>query len=236
MAATTERARRVVDDALARDHLLVTVAARDAENEEPTPEDLYETGCVIRIVRVLKADDGSQRLWVQGLRRVRIEEYEEREPYLRARITPVDDIVEPSLVLEALHRNVREQFLQLTEDSSTVPEPVRTLVTNLEDPAVLSDQVAANIAIPLEQRQQLLETLQVRTRLERLSEHLAREHEVRRLEQDIREEVQEELSRNQREYVLREQARAIRRQLGDGEAGGDQVQPLRARLQAAGRP
>jgi len=236
MAATTERARRVVDDALARDHLLVTVAARETESEEPSPEDLYEIGCVIRIVRVLKADDGSQRLWVQGLRRVRIAEYVETEPYLRARVTPVDDEVEPSLVLEALHRNVREQFLQLTEDSSTVPEPVRTLVANLEDPAVLSDQVAANIAIPLDQRQQLLETLQVRTRLERLSEHLAREHEVRRLEQDIREEVQEELSRNQREYVLREQARAIRRQLGDGDAGGDQVQALRARLEAAGLP
>jgi ATP-dependent Lon protease len=236
MAATTERARRVVDDALARDHLLVTVAARDAESEEPSPGDLYEMGCVIRIVRVLKADDGSQRLWVQGLRRVRIVEYVETEPYLRARVQPVDDEIEPSLVLEALHRNVREQFLQLTEDSSTVPEPVRTLVANLEDPAVLSDQVAANIAIPLEQRQQLLETLQVRTRLERLSEHLAREHEVRRLEQDIREEVQEELSRNQREYVLREQARAIRRQLGDGDSGGDQVQALRARLEAAGLP
>src|SRR5262245_11780521 len=234
--APTERARRLVDDAQASDALLVAVAARDATVEEPGPADLYSFGTAVRILRVLDAREGGRRLYVQGLRRVRIESYLETEPYLRARIAPVADDLREGLELEALHRNVSTQFLLLTEEYSSVPEAVRSLVSSVDDPVVLGDHVAAHLGLTVADRQELLETMNVRTRLERLSEHLARERGVRRLEQQIREEVQEELSRSQREYVLREQARAIRRQLGDGSGPAEVVDVLRQRIEDAGLP
>jgi ATP-dependent Lon protease len=236
MLATTERAKRLVDDALAGDRLLVAVAARDPEVDEPSPTDLYEFGTAVRILRMLKTEDGMHRLWVQGVRRVRIVEMLEAEPYLRASIEPLDEVVEPGVELEALEHNVRTVFLELAEDSGTISEAIRTLVAGVEDPSTLADVVAANLGLPVEERQEMLELTNVRERLERVSVSLAREREVRRLEEEVRQEVQAELSKNQREYVLREQARAIRRQLGESETPEELVDELRRRLDEAQPP
>jgi ATP-dependent Lon protease len=227
MAATTERAKRLVDDALASDRLIVTVAARDAEVAEPAPEHLYAVGTVVRILRMTKSEDGAQRLWVQGLRRVEIGSYEQTQPYLRAHVKAIAETQVANLELEALHRNVSRQFAIVAEGSQTVSEPVRAMVAQLQDSSALADVVAANLGLAVGDRQELLETIDVQARLERLSEHLAREAEVRSLEQEIRTQVQEELTRSQREYVLREQARAIRRQLGerDAERAGRRAAP-----------
>jgi ATP-dependent Lon protease len=236
MAATTERARSLVEDVLAADRLLVAVGARDAQIEEPGPADLYSVGTVVRVLRMIKAQDGSLRLWVQGLRRVRVVEFVQERPYLRARIEPLVERVEPGLEVEALRRNVTTQFLQMTESGSLVSAPVRALVASLEDPSAVADAVAANLNVPVAERQELLETADVQARLERVSFLLAREREVQRLDEEISEEVQAELSRSQREYVLREQARAIRRQLGEAASPAEQVEELRQRLDAAGLP
>ncbi|MFQ5515717.1 MAG: endopeptidase La [Myxococcota bacterium] len=231
MLASTERARQLVDDALAGDRLLITVAVRDPENDKPGPKDLHEVGTAVRILRMLRTEEGTQRLWVQGLKRARILEYLATQPYLRARIEPLEEEIHPGLDLEALQRNVTTQFGQLAENSPNIADAVRMLVANLENPATLSDVVAANLGLSLSDRQELLEQTNVRVRLERLSEHLAREQEVRRLESEIRDQVQQELSRSQREYVLREQARAIRRQLGEAESPSEQVEQLRQKLE-----
>jgi ATP-dependent Lon protease len=236
MVATTERAKRLVDDALASDRLIVTVAARDPEKTEPGPDDLYRVGTAVRVLRMAKSEDGAQRLWVQGLRRVAIESWSETTPYLRGRITPLEETSASGLELEALHRNVSRQFAVIAEGSQNVSEPVRTMVAQLTDSSALADVVASNLGLSVDERQRLLETLDVQKRLERLSEHLAREQEVRSLEQEIRSQVQEELSRSQREYVLREQARAIRRQLGEYESPSDQVDDLRRRIEEAHVP
>ncbi len=235
MLATTDRAKRLVEDALAADRLFVAATARDPEVQEPTPEQIHPVGTAVRILRMSGSGD-AVRLWVQGIRRVRIEEYVATQPYLRARIRVLEDGIRSELDLEALRRNVARQFVQMTEDSQTVPDAVRALVSSLEDPAVLSDVVAANAGLSVEDRQDLLATTDVQERLERLSIHLAREREVRRLEEEIRGEVQSELSRSQREYVLREQARAIRRQLGEASSPSEQVDELRKRLEAADPP
>jgi ATP-dependent Lon protease len=236
MIATTPRAQLVVEQALEGDRLLAAVAARDSEIETPQPKDLYDVATAIRILRVVKRSDGSQRLWVQGVRRVELVEYLETEPALRARVVPIVDRVTPSLELEALHRHVSTQFLKVSEEKGDVREPVRALVSGVEDSSVLADVVAANLGLSVELRQQLLAEPDVEKRLERISEHLAREHEVSRLEEEIRTQVQEELSRSQREYVLREQARAIRRQLGEAADTAEQVDLLRERLEARALP
>ena len=236
MVATTERARALVDSALKGDRLLVTVASRDAEVEEPGPEDLYEVGTAVRILRVVKTGEDALRLFVQGLRRCAIGAYESTTPYLQARINTLDEDTAKGLEAEALHRNVSQQFLEVSGTAGGVPDAVRALIVQIEDSGMLADVVAAHLDLTVEEQQKLLETTQVRARLERLSEHLAREHEVRHLEEEIREQVQEELSRNQREYILREQARAIRRQLGDYDSPAQQVEELRERIERAGVP
>ncbi|HTO53457.1 MAG TPA: endopeptidase La [Myxococcota bacterium] len=236
MVATTERAKRLVDDALASDRLIVTVAARDPEKTEPGPDDLYSVGTAVRVLRMSKSEDGAQRLWVQGVRRVAIEGWTSTTPYLRGRVRPLEETTHTGLELEALHRNVSRQFAVIAEGSQNVSEPVRTMVAQLTDSSALADVVASNLGLSVDERQHLLETLDVQKRLERLSEHLAREQEVRSLEQEIRSQVQEELSRSQREYVLREQARAIRRQLGEYESPSDQVEDLRRRIEEAHVP
>jgi ATP-dependent Lon protease len=236
MVATTERAKKLVDDALASDRLIVTVAARDPEKPEPGPDDLYRVGTAVRVLRMSKSEDGAQRLWVQGVRRVAIEGWVETTPYLRGRIRPLEETMLGGLELEALHRNVSRQFAVVAEGSQNVSEPVRTMVAQLTDSSALADVVASNLGLSVDERQRLLETLDVQKRLERLSEHLAREQEVRSLEQEIRSQVQEELSRSQREYVLREQARAIRRQLGEYESPSEQVDELRKRIEEAKVP
>ncbi|MCH6564170.1 MAG: LON peptidase substrate-binding domain-containing protein, partial [Myxococcales bacterium] len=218
MVATTERAQRLIDDALAGDRLLVAVAAKDPEIDEPGHADLYDVGTVVRILRMIKTEEGAQRLWVQGLLRVKILEYESSEPYMRARVEVLEEQEGRGLEVEALQRNVSTQFNQIAEGLSNIPEAVRALVMGLEDTSALCDVVAANLGLSVPDRQELLEMVRVRERLERVSAHLAREQEVRRLEEEIRGEVQEELSRSQREYVLREQARAIRRQPGESES------------------
>ena len=236
MVVTTERARRLVDDVLSRDRLLVVVASRDPDIDEPGPEDTYGIGTAVRVLRMVKTQEGAHRLLVQGLRRVRIDEYLETQPYLRARVTPIEERATTSLDLEALFRNVRIQFLQLTEGSSNVSDTLRSLVAGVEDSKVLTDLVGANLGLSVADRQELLEEPDVQKRLERLSAHLAREAVVRRVEEDIRDQVQAELSRSQREYVLREQARAIRRQLGEGETPEEQVEELKRKLDEAGVP
>jgi ATP-dependent Lon protease len=236
MIATTERAKKLVDEALQGDRLLVVVASRDAEATEPDPSDLYGVGTAVRIVRMAESEDGSQRLWVQGTRRVQIGAYTQTTPYLRAAVEEFALVVQPSLDLEALHRNVSSQFLQFTEEGGSVPDAVRVLVSGLDDSAVLSDVVASHLGLPVVERQELLEMSDVKDRLERLSEHLAREQEVRRLEREIRDQVQEELSKSQREYLLREQARAIRRQLGESDIPEEQIEVLRERLDESGVP
>ena len=236
MLATTVRARQLVEEAMLADRLLVTVSARDEQVEQPEQQDLYEVGTAVRILRMAKGRNDSLRLWVQGLRRVRILAFTQSDPYLRASIRVLDETIERGLEMEALQRNVTQQFSEVTEGSSTVPEPIRAIVAGMTDPSALADIVAAHLGLSVPERQKLLESLDVRERLERLSVHLAREREVGRLEAEIRDEVQEELTRSQREYFLREQARAIRRQLGEYEGTEEQVDLLRERLTEAGVP
>ena len=236
MIATTERAKELIDYAVEHGELLLAVAARDRENPEPGAEDLYDVGSVVRIVKIEDGDDGSKRLWVQGIRRARITSIERSEPFLFGSIEPLEDEIISSVELEALERTVNSQFMQIAAYSPSIPEAVRDLVSTLKEPAVLADVISANLTLQVPEQQELLEQADVRARLQRLSEHLARELEVHRLEEEIRNQVQEDLSRSQREYVLREQARAIRRQLGEYDSPEDQVDDLRERLDACGAP
>jgi ATP-dependent Lon protease len=236
LAVGQERSIKLVDDVLASNRMLAMVAARNPENEEPGPDELYEVGVVGVVARMLKIPDGTIRILVQGTQRVRLGPYVAQQPYLVARITELPDVVEPSAELEALTRNVQRTFSEIIEQIPYLPEELQLAVTNIEDPSALAHLIAGALRISTEEKQELLEEVDVGKRLRRLSQILARELEVIRLGSQIQSQVQSELDQGQREYYLRQQLKAIQDELGEGDEQQAELKELRERIEAAELP
>ncbi|MCZ7637012.1 MAG: LON peptidase substrate-binding domain-containing protein [Verrucomicrobia bacterium] len=164
----TPSAIRLIDDVVAGDRFVGLVLQKQPELENPGPDDLWQHGCASRVLRMLKYPDNTVRVLVEGVRRMRILGYESREPYLRARHELLRDTTDQSLEVTALARQVREKFLEVVELSPALAEQVKVAVINSEEPARLSDVVAANLNLSLEARQRLLEESRVRERLKGL--------------------------------------------------------------------
>jgi ATP-dependent Lon protease len=236
LAVGQERSIKLVDDVLAGNRMLVMVASREPELDQPGPDQLYDVGVAGVVARMLKVPDGTIRILVQGAQRVRIHEYVTEEPYLVARITEMPDVVEPSAELEALTRNVQRTFSEIIEQIPYLPEELQMAVANLDDPAALGHLIAGALRISTEEKQDLLEEVDVGKRLRRLSEILARELDVIQLGSRIQSEVESEINRNQREYFLRQQLKAIQDELGEGDEQQAEINELRERVQAAELP
>ena len=231
-----ERSIKLVDDVLAGNRMLVMVASKDPEEDTPGPEQLYEVGVVGVVTRMLKVPDGTIRVLVQGSQRVRLGPYIAESPYLVARITEMPDRVDPSPELEALTRNVQRTFSDIIEQIPYLPEELQMAVTNVDDPSALSHLIAGALRISTEEKQSLLEEVDVTKRLRMLSEILARELEVIQLGSQIQSEVQSSIDKGQREYFLREQLKAIQAELGEEDEQVAEANELRERLDAANLP
>jgi ATP-dependent Lon protease len=236
LAVGQERSIKLIDDVLSGERTLVLVASRDPELDEPSPEQLYEVGVVGVVARMLKVPDGTMRILVQATERVRISDYVTEKPYLVARIEALPDEVEPSAELEALTRNVQRTFSEIIEQIPYLPEELQLAVTNIDDPSALGHLIAGALRIPTEEKQELLEEVDVAKRLRRLSELLARELEVIQLGSQIQSQVESEMEKGQREYYLREQLKAIQRELGEEDETQAEVNELRERIAAAKLP
>jgi len=236
LAVGQERSIKLVDDVLGANRMLAMVAARDPENEEPGPADLYEVGVVGVVARMLKVPDGTLRVLVQGTQRVRLGPYVAEQPYLVARIAELPDISEDGPELEALTRNVQRTFSEIIEQIPYLPEELQMAVANLEDPAALAHLIAGTLRISTEEKQQLLEEVQVVARLRHLSQILARELEVVQLGTQIQTQVQSEIDKGQREFFLRQQLKAIQDELGEGDEQQAEVNELREKIEAAKLP
>jgi ATP-dependent Lon protease len=236
LAVGQERSIKLIDDVLSGERTLVLVASRDPELDEPTPEQLYEVGVVGVVARMLKVPDGTMRILVQATERVRISDYVTEKPYLVARIEALPDEVEPSPELEALTRNVQRTFSEIIEQIPYLPEELQLAVTNIDDPSALGHLIAGALRIPTEEKQELLEEVDVAKRLRRLSELLARELEVIQLGSRIQSQVESEMEKGQREYYLREQLKAIQHELGEEDETQAEVNELRERIAAAQLP
>src|SRR5918994_2122914 len=236
LAVGQPRSVKLVDDVLSGERTLVMVASREPEAEEPGPDQLYDVGVVGVVARMIKVPDGTMRILVQGTQRVRIGEYIAEEPYLVAQISELPDELEPSPELEALTRNVQNTFSQIIEGIPYLPEELQPAVANVDDPSALCHLIAGAMRISTEEKQELLEELDVAKRLRRLSEILARELEVVQLGSKIQSQVQSEMEKGQREYYLREQLRAIQRELGEEDETQAEVNELRERIAAAKLP
>ncbi len=230
------RSIRLVDDVVAGDRRLGLVASKKPELENPSPEDLYAVGTVATIHRLFRAPDGTVRLLVQGQQRIRVLEYTQTEPYFVARVEVIPETVENTLEVEALARQVREHFQAIAEMVASIPKEVVGAVLALEDPLQLAYTVANFQRMSLEDAQEILELDSVAAKLHKLLTILAREVEVLELGQKIQNEARSEIEKMQREYFLREQLKAIKRELGEDDEQTADIKEFRRRIEEAGMP
>ena len=227
----TAQSTHLVDEVVAGDRFIGLVLQRRPDVENPLPEHLWEHGCLARVTKMLKFPDNTVRILVEGLHRFRISGYPSTDPYLCAQVEVLPDVDEETLELKALARKAQNQFKEIMNLSPAISEQVKVSVLNAENSSTLSDLIAANLNLNLEERQELLEMTSVKQRLARLLPLLGREVEVLNIGSKIQNDVASAMSKSQREFFLREQMRAIQRELGEGEAGSGEVDNLRALIE-----
>jgi ATP-dependent Lon protease len=231
------RSIRLVDDVVAgEDRLIGLVASQKPELELPEPEDLYSVGTVAIVHRLFRAPDDTIRLLVQGLARFRLGEFIQLDPYLKAGIELFPETLEEGLEIEALAVNAREQFGQIAEMIPSIPRELVSSVTDLEDPLQTVYTIANLQRMELKDAQELLEVDSVIEKLRKLVAILAREVEVLEIGQKIQNEARSEIEKVQREYFLREQLKAIQRELGEADEQAAEVEEFRQKIQAAAMP
>ena len=227
---------KLIDDIVAGDRLFGAVLQRKNEVAEPAPEDLYTVGCVSRLTNMVKFPDGTARVLVEGLWRIQVKNFEPPSPYLRAHYELMRDKTEDTVELQAMLRNAHKQFEEIAKMSTALTEQVKIAALNTEHPGHFADLIAANLNLSLEDRQKLLEMVSVRERLHTLLPLLNREQEVLTLSSKIQSDVATSIAKTQRDFFLREQLRAIQRELGDGESNGGEIKALRQRVDGAVLP
>jgi ATP-dependent Lon protease len=235
MIVVEERFVRLVDEALVRDRIIGVVAIRETEGELQ-PESLFQVGVVSLIHKMLKMPDDSLRLLIQGISRMRVLEYVQREPYYRARVEHLEDRMVEDMEIQALTVNVKGLFKQLLEMSPHLPSELGVVALNIEDPGNLADLVAANINVKLEEKQLIVETLDVKERLERVLRLMNREIQILELGSKIQSEAKGQMDRIQREYYLREQLKAIQKELGETDERTQEIEELKESIEKAGLP
>ena len=225
-----ERSIKLIDEVLAADRLLVLVASKDAEVETPGPDLLHQIGTVALAHKMVKLPDNTMRILVQGLQRVKITGYTSEEPYLRATIEKLEDVVVESKEVDALRANLLSVFSRIVSLVPYLPEELEMAAANVEEPGALAFLVASTMRIKTEDKQELLEEADVEQRLRKLTRILARELEVLELGSKIQSDVRSEIDKTQREYFLRQQLKAIQQELGETNEQEAEVNELRTKL------
>jgi ATP-dependent Lon protease len=223
---------------LGEEKSIVVVAQRDARVDAPQPQDLHTYGTLATVHKVVKMPNQSLFVFTEGTERVRLGEFSKTEPFMVAAVETIPEVPaaqDPGL--EALQRNVITQFQQIVSASPTLSDELQTIAMNIDDPGRLVDFIAASLPfLATGDKQELLETPDVAARLERINKHLAKELEVQQLRNKIQSEVQDQVQQSQRDYYLREQLKAIQKELGEMDEGQKDIEELREKIEAAGMP
>ena len=227
---------KLVDDLVAGDRLFAAVLQTNPDVAEPAPEDLYKVGCVTRLNKMVKFPDGTVRILVEGLWRIRLDKFLPANPYLRANFELLRDETEDSVELQAMLRNAHKQFEEIAKISTVLSDQVKIAALNTEHPGHFADLIAANLGLPLLDKQKLLETISVRERLQKLLPLLNREQEVLNLSSKIQNDVASNIAKTQRDFFLREQMRVIQRELGDTDPNANEIRNLREKIEKAKLP
>ncbi len=231
------RSVRLIEEACSRERPAIGVVTQHKpEVEDPTFEEVYQTGTIARVLKVIRLNSGQYSVVLQGVSRMRIEEPLGRHPTMRARVqryreTPVVDVE-----IEALSAHLRESARRLLNDLPTASRESLHILDNVREPGALADLIESNLPVSNESKQEVLETLDVRERIRTVLEQVQRQNEVMRVKQEISTMVEEEMSSSQREYLLRQQIKAIRRELGETDVDEDEIEALRERIALSGLP
>ena len=230
------RSVELINAVLRGDRAIAMVANRHTDVETPSPDDLYSVGVLGTVARMVRVPDGTLRVLIQGSQRIRIERWVKTEPYLVAEISELADVVHQTPELIALMRNVQQTFTDIIEQVPYLPEELQVMVANVDDPSTLAHLIAGALRFSTEEKQALLEEVDVGKRLRRLSEILARELELVAIGSKIQSQVQSELDKGQREYFLRQQLKAIQEELGETDEIQAEIGELRGQLDAIELP
>lgn len=236
LAAGQPRSLRLIDEVVSGNRMVALLLQKDATQEAAGPGETFEIGAAANIHQMMRVPDGTVRLAVQGLRRIRILEWIGEEPYLTARVEEIPEESEDSVEVRALMRNTLELFQRLVAVVSNLPDELVTAALNIDDPIHLVYLIASNVRMEPEERQMLLELDSAQAKLQKLSAFLSKELDLLELGKKIQGEVQEEVGRTQREFYLREQMKAIQRELGETNEQEVEVNELRAKIDEAGMP
>jgi len=231
-----ERSLKLVDDSMRTHRLVALVAQLKPEVRQAGPKDLYQVGCAAVIHQLLRAQDGSMQLVVQGLERIRIGEFVQTEPYLIAKVHPAPEVETPGTEVEALTRTARSLFERILALNPNIQGDVTRVLQDLGSASQIAYLIAATVPFSTAQRQEILEADSALSKLRRLIELLQQELAIREMERKITEETQQNISKTQRDYMLREQMRTIQKQLGEEDAGRAGLQELRRKLDQAQLP
>ncbi|PKM83887.1 MAG: endopeptidase La [Firmicutes bacterium HGW-Firmicutes-13] len=210
-----ERSVNALEQAMVEDNKILLVAQKDAKIDEPTPEDIYKLGTIAQIKQLLKLPGGTIRVLVEGLSRASIKEYAAFEPYFQVEVNEIEEDEDKTSEIEALMRSVLYQFEQYIKIGKKIPSETMVNVSSIEEPGRLSDVVSSHLSLKIQQKQEILEAITPKERLEKLSQILSKEMEILELEKKINLRVRKQMERTQKEYYLREQMKAIQKELGE---------------------
>ncbi len=227
------KSMRLIDRVMDGEKLVGLVAQRNPEIEDPDADHLFNFGTAAYVLKVLRFPDGSLRVLVQGLSRIKILKYVQQEPYFVGRVKKLEDRFEFNLEVQALFRNISHQFQRIAMLVPNLPDELQIAVMNMDDPSRLTDLLASNLNLSLFEKEDILETVDVRNRMEKLTIFLNRELEVLEMGSKIQNQVQSEMGKNQREFYLREQLKAIQRELGESDERTAEINELRQRISEA---
>jgi ATP-dependent Lon protease len=239
LAVAREASVRLIDEATTSGRMIGVFTQREASVEEPVQDDLYAIGTATHVHKMFKLPDGSLRLIVQGLARIRLDRITQTRPYLKAAVTIADEDLrdEDHLEIDALQRNIKSNFQQVVSLSPLLSDDLQALAANITDPGKLADFIASSLAtIGTPVKQEVLAMLDIRARMDALNRILIKELEVLELGSKIQSQVQSEVGKNQREYFLREQLKAIQKELGEGDEQAKEIEELRTKIEALGMP
>ncbi len=231
-----ERSIKLVDDALVKEKIIGIVPVKNADIEVPNPEDLYTMGCSAHILKMMKLPENHMSVLVQGQSRIHIKEYTQTLPYLKARIDIIKEEFEKEVETEALMVSIKNLFQKAVELSPHIPAEVGLLVMNMDNPGTLADLIASNFNISVGEKQEILEILDIKKRLEKVVSILNKELHVLELGSKIQGELKKEMDKNQREYYLREQLKAIQRELGEEDERTVEVTELKEKIEKSKMP
>lgn len=231
-----EKSIRALDTAVRQHRFIVLVAQRDITTEDPEPEDIFEIGLLAEVMQILRVPDGTMRVMLEGVDRVRMTSFTQTEPYLRARIKVLPTSEDKTLEIEALMRSIVAKFEQVVQNVRTIPPEALLNVGGIDEPGRLADTITPYLPLKVEAKQQVLETLPVHSRLDRLNLLLEREVQILEITRDIRTRVEKEMGDTQKEFILREQLKAIQQELGDRDERTSEIEEYREKILQAAMP